>query len=178
MKSKASFNRSPAARLYFQLIRETKSLCFTSSKYWGQIRCMWNRKDWSSVVGQHRTKLLGQPGGAGSRGPHLSSAPWASPFTPVDLSLPPVTEGRGQGHAGNLTKQRTMAGPQSGATKSEPEGPWRLKAAPTHGSDEHPRCEYWIGPSLWILNWGAASLTWGADPKLCGILGTTPGPSG
>ena len=100
---KASLNRPPTARLYFQLIREYPSLllCRWHTGKTDQV-CVERRRLWSSVVGQNRAKLRtagSNGGGAGqaAQDPAAGSppliCPQPSPCTPRTSVCPPVMKG-------------------------------------------------------------------------------------
>lgn len=184
-KSKARFSRPPAARLYFQLIRNTTTLWFTGSTGTGQIESMWSRKDFGSLssdsLGQNCWERQERRAARGR--PQLR--PMGTSLQPRWVSVsPPVPEGSSKCQPGNLTKERTMAGPNAGATKSEPEGrgpavdPERstrqvaLMSSPGANSGlDHPSLAPLPGSCRPHRDGGPQAI--GVS---CRTLGTTPGP--
>lgn len=186
-ESKASFSRPPAARLYFQLIRNTRILCLTGSTGTGQIESMWSRKDFGCVTRRHRTKLLGQAGRGGWPGAPPQLRPRGTSLQPQWVSVsPPVPEGGSERQPGNLTKELTMAGPHAGATKSalegqgpaaDPERSSRQLALMSSSGANTGLDHLTLAPlpgSCWPHRDGGPQIIWVS----CGTLGTTPGPPG
>lgn len=134
---KASLNRPPTARLYFQLIREYPSLLLcrwhTGKTDWV---CVKRRRLWSSVVGQHRAKLRtagSNGGGAGqaAQDPAAGSppllCPQPSPCTPRTC-LSTCNEGEQLSPPGNLIKLLWL-----GAHQGQLHQNWKARYGPPWG---------------------------------------------